>query len=380
MVETNIPSLVATIIKENNIIWVNGYGEQPQIDTVYMIGSITKTFTTVALLQLYEQSYFGLDDDVSDYLLFTLRNPFYPDKPITFRMLLSHTSSLNSYSESLELYTYADGLEKVGYTEMIPDWPSYPDWFEEYLLPNGSVYETTVWSTAEPGTRWTYSNVGFDLLAYLLEIMTSQTISQYVEENILTPLGMYNTGYNISDIEDTNKLAIPYAFEWEDNPTGAEGNIAYPHYNFLGKGGGAMRSNIHDLARYSLIFSHGGVSNGTRILNDESVKLITQDYMGWLDFGPNWDGHGGDIFGFISHMITNLGRDTSVPYTIIVFTNQWYSLEANLNLTYKISEIVYELDSELSSTRTSLVPGFTFIGIICLLLSLPINFRRVRKI
>ena len=265
---------------------------------------------------------------------------------------------------------------------MIPEWPAYPDWFSEYLLPNGSVYEVGVWSPYEPGTSMRYSNVGFDLLAYLLEIMTGQSINQYVEENILIPLKMYNTGYNFSDIDDVNKLAKPYAFEWEDAPN-KTGNQAYPHYSFLGKGGGAIRSNMPDLARYSLLFSHEGVSNGTRILSEESVNLIIQEYLGWLDFGPNWDGHGGDIFGFISHMITNLGRGTSVPYGVIVFTNQWFSLEKNLELTFTISEIVYEIDTNTdlfpSSTETAAMPNFTIIGSVCLLSFLSIYFRRRRK-
>ncbi|MFX0065265.1 MAG: serine hydrolase domain-containing protein [Candidatus Hermodarchaeota archaeon] len=383
MRENHIPSLATALIRDNNIIWAKGYGEQPEIDTVYMIGSITKTFTTIALLQLYEQSYFDLDDDVNDYLPFTLRNPLYPNIPITFRMLLSHTSSLGGYTENLELHTYSDGLERVGLEEMIPEWPSYPDWFREYFLPNGSVYEASVWTTYEPGTRWNYSNVGFTLLAYLLEIMTDQLVNQYVEENILVPLGMDNTGYNFSDIEDINKLATPYAFKWDDDPN-TTGNTAYPHYNFLGKGSGGMRSNILDLARYSLLFSHAGVSNGTRILSEESVNLITQDYLGWLDFGPNWDGHGGDIFGFISHMIINLGRGTLVPYEVIVFTNQWYSLDANLNLTYTISDIVYEIDKNLylftnSSSNTTAAPGFTIIWIVCFLLISSIYFKKIRK-
>ena len=97
----HMPSLSACIIKNNGIVWSKGYGfydimhrKKACDDTIYMIGSISKSVTATALMQLYEQGLFDLDDDVSDYLPFTLRNPKYPDVPITFRMLLAHQSSL----------------------------------------------------------------------------------------------------------------------------------------------------------------------------------------------------------------------------------------------------------------------------------------------
>ncbi len=360
---SNTPSLAAAIIRDSNIIWAKGYGEQPETDMVYMIGSITKVFTTVSLLQLYEQGHLDLDDDVSDILPFTMRNPIYPDTPITFRMLLSHTSSLGGYTDTLDLHTYRDGLDKIGFDYLIPEWPSYPEWFSEYFLETGSVYESSIWTTYEPETHYIYSNVGFDLLAYIIEVISGDRINEYVSDNILTPLGMDHTGYNITDINDENKLAIPYVYEFEVMP--GSGNLALPHYNFLGMGGGAMRSNIFDLARFSLVFSHGGVSNGTRILSEESVNLITRDYLGWLDFGAQWDGHGGLVYGFVSHMLVNLGQGTSVPYGVIVFTNQYYSVDANLAVTYTLTEIVNDIDADtdlfpLTTSNITFNVGFLF--------------------
>jgi CubicO group peptidase (beta-lactamase class C family) len=169
-------------------------------------------------------------------------------------------------------------------------------------------------------------------------------INEYVETNILNPLGMEDTGYDFADIDDENQLAVPYVYEWDLFP--GSGNVAQPHYNYLGYGSGALRSSILDIARFSLIFSHGGISNGTRILSEESISLICSEYLGWLDFGAEWDGHGGDIFGFISHMITNQGHGTSVPYQVIVFTNQWYSFGGNIEITYALADRAIELDSD----------------------------------
>jgi CubicO group peptidase (beta-lactamase class C family) len=188
MLDSHSPSLVAAIIRDNNIIWAKGYGEQPELDRIYMIASITKVFTAVALLQLYEQGLFLLDDDVSEYLPFSLRNPIYPETSITFRMLLSHTSSISGYSEALEFHMYTDALEKLGLDGYIPNWLPYPEWFSEYFLENGSLYELSNWATYKPGAHYIYSNVGFTLLAYLIEIISEKRIDEYVRENIYTPL------------------------------------------------------------------------------------------------------------------------------------------------------------------------------------------------
>jgi CubicO group peptidase (beta-lactamase class C family) len=374
MRQRNIPSLAAAVVRDSNIIWAKGYGEQTEIDTVYMVGSITKTVTTVAIMQLLEQGLLALDDDVNDFLSFSLRNPYYPDIPITFRMLLSHTASLGGETDDLYRHMYSDAIERVGITQFLPNWLDWPEWVQEYFQPNGSLYHPSVWIPFEPGSHWTYANVGFHILAHLVEIVSGLPIDEYVETNILNPLGMDNTGYDFSDIDDMNKLAIPYVNEWDLFP--GSGNVAQPHYNFLGYGSGALRTNILDLARYSLIFSHGGVSNGTRILSEESVSLICDEYLGWLDFGAEWDGHGGDIFGFISHMITNQGRGTSVPYQVIVFTNQWYSFNGNLEITYALADKVIELDQDpilfpqpgyLVDTRLVLVASFTGISSLLLL-------------
>lgn len=86
--------MAAAVVVGDEIIWAHGYGEQPDLSTIYMVGSIDKTYLTTAFLQLVEEGKIGLDDDIRDYLPFELRNPLAPDVPITPRMLLSHQSGL----------------------------------------------------------------------------------------------------------------------------------------------------------------------------------------------------------------------------------------------------------------------------------------------
>jgi CubicO group peptidase (beta-lactamase class C family) len=105
------PSLSACIIKNKSIVWYNGYGKarfltKPNIDTIYRIHSISKTFTATALMQLYQKGLIDLDDNINDYLDFDVYNPNYPDVNITFRMLLAHQSSLTNEVTNLKYFYY----------------------------------------------------------------------------------------------------------------------------------------------------------------------------------------------------------------------------------------------------------------------------------
>ena len=97
-----IYSLSICLIKNNTIAWSNGYGiydmeknQKPNVDTCYLIASISKTITATAILQLYEQGLFELDDNVNNKLDFDIYNPSHPEVNITYRMLLNHTASLD---------------------------------------------------------------------------------------------------------------------------------------------------------------------------------------------------------------------------------------------------------------------------------------------
>ena len=96
MDDGGIPSLQAGIVVNDSLVWAKGYGDQPELNIVYMIASISKTFTATAYLQLYEQELIDLDEDVSSYLPFVVRNPNDPDTVITARLLLSHKAGMQT--------------------------------------------------------------------------------------------------------------------------------------------------------------------------------------------------------------------------------------------------------------------------------------------
>lgn len=145
------PSIAAAIIHDDEVAWSNAYGyydieNQKQAtteDTLYLQASVSKTVTATALMQLYDQGLFDLDDDVNEYLPFELRNPNHPDIPITIKMILSHRSSLADDNLHWICLSYLPGD---------PDVEGYPNpWLEDYLVPGGSAYSSSTWSTAKPG-------------------------------------------------------------------------------------------------------------------------------------------------------------------------------------------------------------------------------------
>jgi len=349
MEQHHIPSTTVAVVRNNSIIWSKGYGEQQRLDLIYMIASVTKTFTATAIFQLYERGLIDLEGDVNDFLPFSFRHPNYTQTPITFRMLLQHTSGLSKDSDMYWYGVMADVLQQLGW-ENPCEWLPYPYWIEEYLTSNGSLYEPAVWTSNEPGTNRFYSNFGYDVLGYLVEQITGQPIWEYLEENVFDPLGMHSTGYNYTDF-DVAQLAIPHIYMFEMDPT-STGNKAYPHYSTLNYGCGGLRSNIFDLAKFLLVFLHDGVSNGTRILEEDTLRTMESLQTAWLaPWDPliqwgGWGGTEGDEWAFHAKAYGYYSGNTTAPYGVITLVNQGMdsARDAAFEITKLLQEYVHQYD------------------------------------
>ena len=112
------------------------------------------------------------------------------------------------------------------------------------------------------------------------------------------------TGYNYTDFIIT-QLVIPYIYMFELDPE-TTGNKAYPHYNTLNYGAGGLRSNIYDLTKFILLFLHNGVSNGTRILEEDTLRTMEDLQTAWLapdDPLIQWGGWGGEQKEILGHFM-----------------------------------------------------------------------------
>lgn len=140
-------------------------------DTLYRIASISKMMTALGLMRLVEAGRADLDADVSNYLGYTVRNPHFPQRPITLRTLMSHTSSLR---------------DDAGYSWQLPVS------LKDVLVPGGSLYgEGKMWSDrAGPGDYFTYSNLAWGVIGTVMERITGERFDLLMDRLLFQPLGI----------------------------------------------------------------------------------------------------------------------------------------------------------------------------------------------
>ena len=272
--------------------------------TMFRIASISKLVMTTAMMKLYDKKLFKLDDDVSKYLGFTLRNPNHPDRPITIRMLLSHTSSINEGSGY-------DGFLTATYTNV-----SNPPDFSQLLTPGGAYYTEDMWRKETPGEYYTYCNANFGLAGTLIEKISGQNFDEFMSENLFIPLGI--TGSYIAEgVTDINNLAVIYRNEegkWAPQTDDFKGTLSSPR-DFSGyKTGtnaavfspqGGLRISALELARVMMLHLDKGTFDGKRIISKKSIRLMHTPQ--WTYNGNNGDTDGGKdkCYGLSVHILTN---------------------------------------------------------------------------
>jgi CubicO group peptidase (beta-lactamase class C family) len=338
-------SLVAGIVVNKTLVWDMGYGAD-LVETVYQIGSISKPFVSTAILQLHERGLIGLDDDINDYLPFDVRHPEHPHKPITVRMLLTHQSGMSDYIDQYNSYEYGDTLANW-LMDHVPrrlkkfePLPSQGEFLEGYLTSGGTYYVDEAWVSMEPGTGFWYSNVGYDLLAYLCGRVTNKTFTEYLQENVLEPLGMTSTGFRASDFP--GRQAVPH-----ERIYGLLSRtiVKLPVYEKRYVGSGGIKTTVPDMARFLTAHINGGEIDGFQLLKPETIDLMhreavqgSADFMQvgygmgltrlseepWNFWGEKYDmrgavGHSGGNWGIMAQMW--FVEEEGGGYGIILMTN-----------------------------------------------------------
>jgi len=363
MSKGNIPSLAAGIVVNDSLVWTGGYGADPY-ETVYLIASLTKPFVATAILQICEQNLIDLDTDINEYLPFSLRHPEHPDKPITIRMLLTHQSGLAHYTIQYRCYVEDQGIldwrsENLGWRviEYTP-YPPFVEFLEGYLTPNGPYYSPNAWSSSEPGTQFLYSSLGYDILGYVVERVTDQPFTEYLQENILDPLNMTSTGFSVSDSPENQ--AVPYERVYG---VLTKTLVELPIYDRILIGGGGMRSTVPDLAKFMIAHMNDGKIDGIQLLKPGSIELMHGKAVsfspqspivgygyGWIHYNENpvnfidmrgSQGHGGECLGYMSAMW--FIEDEQGGYGIILLSNVNENIKSNVVGAPEIYRLIQEL-------------------------------------
>ena len=288
-------------------------------DSIYRIASISKVIVAIGLLKLYEKGLVDLDEDISKYLGFIVRNPKYPNDLISLRMILTQTSSI------IDDGIYEDGIYK-GY-----DGSNSTDDFiklEELLTP-GSKRFYKGYSEYRPGTNFIYSNLGCGILACVCEKITNKYFPEYIKEVLLQPLNIMS-GFRLEDLKYPNNLVSHYLYE--NNKFRLYRNyelfknvqcLKYPlGENYRGVAGGLYIS-AYDLSKIMQMLMNKGLYNNIRILEESTVNEMEKVQWSGKPTDPTYRkkglqmiimdnftkeplyGHFGNAYGLRSFMLYN---------------------------------------------------------------------------
>ncbi|HEX7002715.1 MAG TPA: serine hydrolase [Trueperaceae bacterium] len=244
MARTRLPGLSLALVADEELRYARGFGQRDLDDgrpatpnTLYSIGSVTKSFTALAVLQLVERGVLDLSDPVEKHLPYDIR-----PKGGTVRLehLLTHSSGIPALAYSEAVIGHANG---TGGRPLPIGGPE-----DVLTFMSGSAE----WAESLPGERWAYANEGYALLGLIVEEVSGQKYEEYLRQNVLRPLGMERSFFARSEVEADADVAVPYVLPADAPPRPGR----YLYRNIRSEGG--LISNVLDLARYLRVFLAGG--------------------------------------------------------------------------------------------------------------------------
>ena len=304
----NMPGLALAITDRNKLLRVATFGQADlaagrpvQPDTMFEIGSIGKSFTNIALLQLVDEGRLALHTPVSTYLpWFEVQSDY---APITTHHLMTHTAGL----------------------------PSGTD-----IGPHG-LYEA--WALRElrigrpPGEHHRYSNVGYKTLGFLLEELDGRSYAESIQARVLDPLGMDHS-HPVIGYETRRRAAVGYRPFYDDRPEHVDHGLVPALWTEYGVGDGCQAATAGDMAVFLRMLMNRGVGPSGRLISEDAYRQMTQPAIATQQWGgahygyglilADIDGHaclghGGSTTGFVSAMIADLDDGIGV----VVLVNGW---------------------------------------------------------
>ncbi len=256
--------VAVAVVRDGSPEWLFGHGvadidskEPIHEDTVFRIGSLTKTFTAIAVMQLWEQGVVDLDAPASHYLrafrLIPAKESFRP----TVRHLLTHTAGVGYFRRLSDLLRPGVGAgDRAGRSGAPP--------LAEY-------YRRGLPVEVEPGTKWAYSNHGFAVLGQIVEDVSGEPLEHYLRERIFEPLGMDHTDLVRSE-RVRSLLATGYVLRSHGLRAVADREVPTP-------GGGGMYSTAADIARYAAALQQMYTGQQDLVLKPETLASMFQPHF-----------------------------------------------------------------------------------------------------
>ncbi len=313
----NLPGIVALLARNGKIVQWKAYGmaenqtgRKLKRDDIFRIASQSKAITATAVMMLWEEGKFRLDDPVSKYIpefnnqqvLKTFR---YGDttwtgeavkSEITIRHLLSHTSGLG--------YGLIDGDERI---KMIYQKAGVTDLFTTESI----TIAESVKKLAElplhhhPGEKFTYSE-GLDVLGYFIEVVSGVPFDKFLETHIFNPLGMNDTRFYLPESKADRLVTVQQKVDgrWEKYPvTFYDTDYPIKGAKSFFSGGAGLSSTAKDYATFLQMYLNGGEYNGIRLLSRKTVDIILSNQIGNI-----WGDESNTKFGLAFDILTESGQ------------------------------------------------------------------------
>lgn len=298
LADERVPGASVAVVDGGDLVYAEGFGARDletnapaTADTLYGVGSVTKSFTALAVMQLVEAGALDVGDAVDEYVPYL---DDVPGDPVTIAELLAHSSGMPSDASAVALISRAVGDDPVA----VP--LSGRGDFERHL-------RATADDRVTDGERFFYYNSGYTVLGAVVEAVDGRPFEEYVDEEILQPLGMARSTFSRADFEAADDAMTPYRAD-DDRPVATE----FP-FNEIVPAPGGLVSSVTELADYLAANTAGGSHEGVALLDDAllaemhdrhatravGVDGTDHDYgYGWMvseHLGDTLVGHGGSI-------------------------------------------------------------------------------------
>jgi CubicO group peptidase (beta-lactamase class C family) len=285
-----LPGMTVAIMRKGELAYAHTCGKADvernkpmRPDTIVRIYSMTKPLTSTAIMMLYEEGHFQLDDPISKFIPGFRNQRVYSggsrgkiesvpaERDINFRDLLSHTSGLTyGFMESnpVDALYRAKGADGVDYGTA------------ETSLKEVTEKLATFPLIAQPGKAWNYS-VSTDVLGYLVEVISGRPFQDYLVEKVIKPLGMVDTDFHVPTAKHER-----FAANYNAGPGGklvllddpAKSRYLAPRR--VNSGGGGLVSTASDYLRFCRFMLNKGELDGVRLLGRKTVELMTSNHLG----------------------------------------------------------------------------------------------------
>jgi len=303
-------------------------------DSIFRIFSMTKPVAGTALMMLYDEGKFKLEDPVEKYMpeLANMRvfvnqlddGTFETEDavhPMTIRELMSHTGGL-LYTPPLSQGPIAEAYAKAG----IMNLPNYT--LAESIPALGNIP-----LAYQPGTQWVYS-ISVDVQGYLVELLSGQSFDEFLQERIFDPLEMIDTGFYVK-AENASRFSRQYGPTSDGKLRRSDSGAFLKPPKFL-SGGGGLTSTASDYMKFAQMHLNKGLFNGKRILSEEAVQIMRSNQLPEAVSGIGGL-YPGNVFGVDFAIVNDSNAFNGAP----VGTHWWWGIAGSWFWIDPVENIVF---------------------------------------